>query len=139
MSRVRTHCPSCRQYLDLPAGRCAVLGGVDGRPKVYAFVCPRCEAPVIQLAEVQATAKPGAGGPLPGGAHGPAARPAHPERPRPGPPLTADDLIDFHFLLDGADWFPQLTAPAAAGGLAAGARPHASDDGTADPRGGGHG
>lgn len=33
------------------------------------------------------------------------------ERPD-GPPLTIDDVIDFHFLMSSEDWFEQLTASA---------------------------
>ena len=29
-----------------------------------------------------------------------------------GPPLTTDDLIDFHFLLEREDWFHKLSATA---------------------------
>ena len=35
-------------------------------------------------------------------------RPTHPEAPPAGPPLTADDLLDIHTLLDGPTWFAQL-------------------------------
>ena len=31
------------------------------------------------------------------------------ERPD-GPPITIDDVIDFHFLMSQEDWFEQLTA-----------------------------
>jgi hypothetical protein len=33
------------------------------------------------------------------------------ERPG-GPPITIDDVIDFHFLMSREDWFEQLTASA---------------------------
>lgn len=35
-------------------------------------------------------------------------RPTHPEAPPAGPPLTADDLLDIHTLLDDPTWFTQL-------------------------------
>lgn len=35
-----------------------------------------------------------------------------PRRVPGGPPLTTDDLIDFHFLLSQDDWFTRLVAAA---------------------------
>ena len=35
-------------------------------------------------------------------------RPTHPEAPPVGPPLTVDDLLDIHTLLDDPVWFAQL-------------------------------
>ena len=39
-------------------------------------------------------------------------RPTHPEAPPAGPPLTADDLLDIHTLLDDPTWFAQLETAA---------------------------
>ena len=39
--------------------------------------------------------------------------PAELAESRVGPPLTPDDLLDFHLLLAGGDWFEQLAAEVA--------------------------
>ena len=40
-----------------------------------------------------------------------AAAPGHPEAPPSGPPLTFDDLLDLHFLLDSDHWFDRILSP----------------------------
>ena len=39
---------------------------------------------------------------------------AHPEHPPVGPPLTRDDLLDLHVLLQAEAWFAQLEGEVAA-------------------------
>jgi hypothetical protein len=116
MPTIRTGCPSCRQPIDFAAGQCALLGGPDGQPVAYGFVCPHCGEPVVRRADRRAAAMLLIGGASPRGAEERVVRPLHPEKPGFGPPLTANDLIDFHLLLDGACWFQQLASLAGACG-----------------------
>jgi hypothetical protein len=108
MPTIRTQCPSCRQQIDFAPGECSLLGGPDGEPVAYAFVCPHCREPIVRRADRRAAAMLVIGGASPRGAEEHVGRLPHPEEPAGGPPLTDDDLIDFHLLLDGADWFGQL-------------------------------
>ena len=104
---IRTRCPSCRHDVDFRAEQCALLDGPDDEPVAYAFVCPRCGEPVVRPADRRTTALLVRGGASREGA-AEAARMPHPEHPASGPPLTVDDLIDFHRLLDDACWFERL-------------------------------
>lgn len=81
----------------------------DSGEGVYSFVCPVCEDVVEKPADrkivsllrsvgVEITEREGA-------------VPELDERPD-GPPITIDDVVDFHFLLSQEDWFEQLTASA---------------------------
>ncbi|HVL98919.1 MAG TPA: hypothetical protein VM324_06490 [Egibacteraceae bacterium] len=115
MPTIRTSCPSCRQQVDVAASRCAMLGGPHGDPVAYAFVCPQCGEPIFRRVDPQAATMLLAAGVSRSGGEGNPLRPTHPENPRSAPPLTGDDLIDFHLLLDRADWFSHLTSPTASG------------------------
>lgn len=108
MPTISTRCPSCRQHIVFDVEECALLGGEDGQPVAYAYVCPHCAEPIVRRADKRAVAMLLAGG---ASSHAAAEHvvPVHPEQPAPGPPLTIDDLIDFHLLLEDACWFEQLT------------------------------
>lgn len=110
MARMRTRCPGCGQQVELDTGRCALLGGPDGRPVAYAFVCPDCDEPVVRRADRTAAALLEFGGASQAVAEAPVV-PRHPEEPAPGPPLTPDDLIDFHLLLQRRGWHERLLRP----------------------------
>jgi predicted RNA-binding Zn-ribbon protein involved in translation (DUF1610 family) len=77
---------------------------------VYAFTCPTCETEIVKPAAdtrvvrlLTSVGVPTVGWGIPKEAL---------ERPD-GPPLTNDDLLDLHLLLDRNDWFDQLLrAPA---------------------------
>lgn len=80
----------------------------DSEEGVYSFVCPVCEDVVEKPADrkivsllrsvgVEITERETA------------AVEIDEERPE-GPPITIDDVVDFHFLLSQDDWFEQLTA-----------------------------
>ncbi|TMK86804.1 MAG: hypothetical protein E6G44_02030 [Actinobacteria bacterium] len=76
----------------------------------YRFSCPTCMDMIEKPADRKVVALLlSAGVELAGEAgeeaeHAPEA-PEHPESYRPGPPLTIDDLIAFHFLLQDDDAF----------------------------------
>ena len=83
------------------------LHGAEGEG-TYSFVCPVCEDVIEKRADrkivtlLRSAGVETAEGPLP-----------KVEEARPdGPPLTLDDLIDFHFLLRGDDWFDRFMASA---------------------------
>ena len=106
MTTIRATCPKCGEVeMDAQAILLSIRE-TDGEG-VYSFTCPVCfdtiEKPadrkvvmlllsagvdVTQIAEVVVDEQP----------------------PDDLPPLTADDLIDFHFLLQGEDWFTKLAA-----------------------------
>jgi predicted RNA-binding Zn-ribbon protein involved in translation (DUF1610 family) len=111
MTNIRTNCPRCGE-VEMEAS--VVLLTVDeaSGEGSYSFVCPDClevvEKPADQKivtlllsagVEVHRTTQHAE--PL-----------TDPRRLPEGPPLTTDDLIDFHFLLSQDDWFSQLVAAA---------------------------
>lgn len=108
MPTIHTRCPSCRQHMDLPASDCALLDGPGGHPVAYAFVCCHCREPIMRRADGRTMAMLVASGASAHGGQEQAVALCHPEQPAPGPPLTADDLIDLHVLLDAPGWFEQL-------------------------------
>jgi hypothetical protein len=106
MSSIRTMCPHCIAPLELePAEILVVATATAGANGSYAYFCRTCER--VTVAAVSPAAFRVlviAGATLPG---------CEPE-PRPVPSarrLTVDDLIDFHELLNGADWFARLQRP----------------------------
>jgi predicted RNA-binding Zn-ribbon protein involved in translation (DUF1610 family) len=108
MTTIRATCPTCGEVeMDAQAILLSIRE-TDGEG-VYSFTCPTCfdtiEKPadrkvvmlllsagvdVTQIAEVTEI--------------------AHEPVRDDLPPLTADDLIDFHFLLERDDWFTKLAA-----------------------------
>jgi hypothetical protein len=121
MTTIRATCPTCGE---VEMGATAVLltvesGGAEG---CYSFVCPVCEDTVEKRAdrkvvmlllsagvEVQEVAQLSLPQETPAQTAAGAAPQAAPVRPSAsrvpdGPPLTTDDLIDFHFLLQRDDW-----------------------------------
>jgi predicted RNA-binding Zn-ribbon protein involved in translation (DUF1610 family) len=111
MTNIRTNCPRCGE-VEMEAS--VVLLSVDETSDEgsYSFVCPECLEVVEKPADEKiVTLLLSAGVEV------------HRTTPRQeamvasrrvpgGPPLTADDLIDFHFLLSQDDWFNQLVAAA---------------------------
>lgn len=87
-STYRFECPDCREHVAKPAdsriARLLLSGGVDasftGDPEVEAEVARACAAL------------------------------DHPEGIVVGPPLTSDDLLDFHLLLETDHWFDDLVS-----------------------------
>lgn len=80
-----------------------------GMPRAsVAFVCRRCNrrgAAWVESRELWVIAAAGA-------ALHVSSRPAELDEPHaPGAALTADDLIDFHFVLETDDWFDRLSRP----------------------------
>jgi endogenous inhibitor of DNA gyrase (YacG/DUF329 family) len=104
MASIQTPCPDCGREAHLDPAVVAVLPGSESSVAHYAFVCPRCEAPVVKTADAHAvrllrTARAS----VAGATECVLAR--HPEAPGAGAAFTPDDLIDFHQLLTTDGWF----------------------------------
>lgn len=116
MKTIRAICPLCTDEVDLrPADvTLHLVGGEAGHHEGsrYGFECPQCEVFVIKPAGEHAVELLIEGGVELSTDHVAPweAPPPHPESVRPGPKLTPDDLLDFHFLLEQDDWMSELYA-----------------------------
>jgi hypothetical protein len=104
MTTIRAQCPTCGD-VRLTACDLTVRVCTDDDTGSYCFRCPTCEAPVSKPASghiVELLVSSGVRLEM-------WRRPAELlERPG-GPPLTLDDLLDFHVLLQRDDWIEDLT------------------------------
>ena len=108
MDRFLARCPDCAAETMLDDHNLRLLTSADpGRDARAVFTCPTCgERTSIPVQADVAEALQSCGVPV---SHGhpslgpPALRP-------PGPPLTHDDLLDMHLLLDQPGWFDDLLA-----------------------------
>jgi predicted RNA-binding Zn-ribbon protein involved in translation (DUF1610 family) len=106
MTTVRAQCPACGdvqlQIDDLTVRVCK-----DGEAaSAYRFRCPGCEQTVHREASARIIdLLVSAGAPQEIWQW-----PAELAELRAGPPLTPDDLLDLHVLLEGDAWFEQLVA-----------------------------
>jgi predicted RNA-binding Zn-ribbon protein involved in translation (DUF1610 family) len=108
MTSIRTNCPRCGE-VEMRADVISLALEQNSGEGVYSFVCPVCEDVVekpadrkivsllrsvgVEIMEREAEAVE--------------------DESRPeGPPITIDDVIDFHFMLSQDDWFERLTASA---------------------------
>ena len=103
MATIRAACPSCGDVKlrsrDLTVRVCA-----DTDQGTYAFDCPRCSGAVVRDASPRILALL-----VTAGVHAEVwHHPAELFEPRVGPPLTADDLLDFHLLLGEDGWYDRL-------------------------------
>jgi predicted RNA-binding Zn-ribbon protein involved in translation (DUF1610 family) len=109
MTTIRTTCPRCGEVDMSPESILLSIRDRAGEGS-YRFSCPTCMDMIEKPADRKVVALLlSAGVELAGEAgeeaeHAPEA-PEHPESYRPGPPLTIDDLIAFHFLLQDDDAF----------------------------------
>ncbi len=124
MTTIRATCPRCGEVDLTPEQILLTIVRAEDTPvgpdSHYAFDCPTCSATIKKPADERIAHLLTTGGVevvvfgmedldeqlarltvLP-----------HPERPAHGPPLSYDDLLDFHFLLTGDDWFEALTVTA---------------------------
>jgi len=106
MTTVRAQCPACGdvslQIDDLTVRVCSD----DDIPSSYRFRCPGCEQTVHREASPRIVdLLVSAGAP-----HEMWSWPAELAEHRAGPPLTHDDLLDLHVLLEDDTWFQQLVA-----------------------------
>jgi predicted RNA-binding Zn-ribbon protein involved in translation (DUF1610 family) len=105
---VKATCPRCGdvelQPMDLQLRVCSMAVA-----STYHFTCPRCEEIIVKPAAdgrvvtlLQSVGVPTVVWELP----------AELSETHEGPPLTMDDLIDLHLLLDSANWAERLAAAA---------------------------
>ena len=106
MTTVRAQCPACGDVQlhidDLTVRVCQD----DDMPSAYRFRCPGCEETVHREASpriVELLVSAGAPQEM-------WRWPAELNERRAGPPLTPDDLLDLHVLLEGDSWFEQRVA-----------------------------
>ena len=105
MTTIRTTCPRCGE---VDMGPEAILLSVvqDGREGTYRFTCPTCMDRVEKRADRKIVALLVSAGVDVSNGEGAEPEPAlfDQEDPRgilpDGPPLSIDDLIEFHFLLE---------------------------------------
>jgi hypothetical protein len=122
MTRIRATCPTCGEVDLLPEDiELCIVGNDDEDVRdgsTYRFDCPDCESVVTKPADARIARLLTSGGVAVTYQADPyieeqVARARlvldHPEGIPVGPPLTSDDLIDFHLLLQTDDWFSALT------------------------------
>ena len=105
MTTIRAQCPSCGD-VRLTASDLTVRVCSDDDTGSYWFRCPECDAPVAKAASphiVELLVSSGVRLQM-------WRRPAEMRERRNGPPLTLDDLLDFHVLLQSDDWMEQLAS-----------------------------
>jgi len=121
MTRIRATCPSCGEVdlrpVDIELHVIRATDGEVGDGSSYRFECPGCTARVVKPADARIARLLATGGvavAVDGGdldldhALAELVTCTHPELPPPGEPFTADDVLAFHELLEGDDWFSQL-------------------------------
>jgi hypothetical protein len=105
-TRIRATCPACGE-VEMPASAVTLRRFGDAGRVSYDFVCPGCAALVTKPADERIAQLLTSGG----------VRterddlPAEALEPRDGPPLTYDDLLDLHLLLESPGWEARLTPP----------------------------
>ena len=107
MTSIRTKCPHCGEVEMQARGVLLTVEPASGEG-TYTFVCPLCDQVVEKPADRRIASLLMSIGVEVEERDGQVVDESRPE----GPPLTLDDVIDFHFLLDQDDWFEALTASA---------------------------
>lgn len=116
VTRIRAKCPQCGEVdlrphdIQLEIVRTYVGEVADGSN--YRFACPDCEEMVTKPADERIARLLATGGvPITvTGNQVDRLLNQHPEFPPDGPPLTHDDVLEFHLLLEHHSWFEQLQA-----------------------------
>ena len=103
MTTIKATCPGCGE-VDLKADDILLRIGASTTVNCYGFNCPDCGDYVEKPADDRVVRLLLSGGVVPVPVH----VPAEVLEPKEGPPLTYDDLLDFHELLEGEDWLRQF-------------------------------
>jgi endogenous inhibitor of DNA gyrase (YacG/DUF329 family) len=106
MTTIKATCPSCGEVGLTPQDIDLRVDETGAEDSFYAFTCPTCQNRVRKQADERIVQLL-----LSGGVPAQVIRkPAYPERKPAGqlPRLCADDLLDFHQVLDGDGWFEEL-------------------------------
>jgi hypothetical protein len=100
MTRIRVRCPICG-VVTLLAFDVTLQIGPDS---TYSFTCPQCGEHITKPADERILKLLLAVGDIPSGS----SVPAEALEEHTGPPISADDVLTFHELLEQPDWFNQL-------------------------------
>ncbi len=103
MATIRATCAGCGD-VELTTADVWVRICVTDQTSTYSFRCPTCTDVVIKVAEPHVVELLRSAGVRTQTWH----LPAELAEPRYGEPITHDDLLDFHTLLSGDDWFELL-------------------------------
>jgi rRNA maturation protein Nop10 len=104
VTTIKACCPGCGE-IDLVAGDILLRIGAVRTSNTYGFSCPDCGDFVEKTADDRIIRLLLSGGVMPVPLH----IPAEALEIHTGPPLTLDDLLDFHQHLDDDTWFAGLT------------------------------
>ncbi len=104
MTTIKASCPTCGE-VTLSAAEILLHIGTDSQPSSYGFSCPACGEFVRKPADERIVRLLLSGGVIPMLVDVPAEALERHE----GPPLTEADVGAFADLLQGDDWFRQLT------------------------------
>lgn len=114
MARFRVRCSDCGPVVVTSDGIEVIT--VPGRPldrqhTRYAFTCTSCGVSSRRPVDGDTATKLILAGVPVRTPRPPAAddRPRHPEDPPDGPPITRDDILDLHLLLERDDWSSRLS------------------------------
>ena len=103
VATIRASCPTCGD-VELTSRDVSVQVCASNNQGSYAFRCPECMLAVSKLAEqriVDLLVSSGVRLSV-------WSMPAELEERREGPPISYDDLLDFHLLLQEDNWFERL-------------------------------
>jgi hypothetical protein len=104
MTTIKASCPGCGE-VDLTADDILLRIGATRSVNSYGFTCPDCSQFIEKPADDRVVRLLLSGGVVPVPVHVPAeALELH-----SGPPITHDDLLEFHELLDGDHWFEEFS------------------------------
>ena len=103
MATIKATCPACGD-VRLRSRELTVRVCAETDEGTYTFACPRCRAIVAREATPRILALLVSAGVRTEVWH----QPAELFEPHDGPPISADDLLDFHLVLERADWFDRL-------------------------------
>jgi hypothetical protein len=103
MTTIRATCPTCGEVGLTPGDIELRVDHSEATASFYAFTCPTCVVRVSKPADERVVRLLVSGGvdALPLVRVRPSIRTA-------GPPISHDDLLDFHALLETDDWFEHL-------------------------------
>ena len=103
MTTIKATCPGCGE-VDLTADDILLRIGSARKLNTYGFSCPSCGEFVEKPADDRVVRLLLSGGVVPMLIH----VPAEALETHEGPVFTYDDLLSFHEMLQGDDWFEQL-------------------------------
>jgi hypothetical protein len=103
MTTIKATCPTCGE-VDLGADDILLRLGAALQENTYGFSCPKCAHFVEKPADDRVVRLLLSGGVMPVVVD----VPAEVLEVRSGPPISHDDLLAFHEMLESDDWFDRL-------------------------------